>query len=217
MKLEKMTDGIYHIYGKDQYEITSTFMRLQEFYESSLRGIRGGYFTLEHYMDSYAKRFGNFTYNSDWVGFNVPGNVVRKFFTVFEADLLDKEELLYQEIEEMIESNDKFYLIGTYQDGAVVDHELAHAFYYLDIKYKKAMNAITNSLSAKVRKDMFAVITNDGYCKQVLPDELQAYCSTSTMVELTKQFDTKDLPWDVVLEYKKAFAAAKDDKLNEDD
>lgn len=217
MKIEKLTEGVYHVRGKNQYNITSVFLRMQEFYESPFRGIRNNYFTLEHYMDRYAEKYGNFTYTSDWVGFNVPGNVVRRFFKAFEHDLLDKEELLYQLIEELVESKKKFYLIGTYQDGAVVDHELAHAFFYLDSNYKKAMNAITERLSAKVKKELFNVITEQGYCKQVLSDELQAYCSTSTMVELTKQFDNKDLPWNTILEYKNIFADAKDEKLGDEE
>ena len=217
MEIEKLTDGIYHLRGKDQYEITSTFMRMQEFYESPLKGIRNRYFTLDHYMDLYAAEYGNFTYCSDWVGFNVPGNVVRRFFNTFVDDLFEREEQLYQMIEELVEGKHKFYLIGTYKDGAVVDHELAHAFYYLDTKYKKAMNAINDSLPAKVKNGMFKVITDQGYCKQVLPDELQAYCSTSTMVELTKQFEGVDIPWDTVLKYKETFADAKDEKLGEED
>jgi hypothetical protein len=217
MKLDKMTDGIYHIRGKDQYDITSIFLRIQEFYESPFRGIRGKHFTLEHYMDLYAKEYGNFTYCQDWVGFNVPGNVVRRFFKIFEEDLLDKEELLYQTIEEIVESKKRFYLIGTYQDGAVVDHELAHAFYYLDSEYKKTMKRIILSLPEKIKDDMLKAITDKGYCKMVLEDELQAYCSTSSMIELTEQFEGISIPWEFVLDFKKTFADAKDGKLGGDE
>lgn len=214
MKLKTISDNIYHVQGKNQYEATSTLMRLQEFYESSLRGIRGRYFSLEQYMDAYAKRHGNFTYCVDWTGFNVPGNIVRKFFNVFIDDLLEKEERLYQLLEDPIESNKKFYLIGSYKDKIeddVIDHELAHALFYLNFDYKKTMNNITKSLPASTRSKMFQSLEEDGYCKKVLTDELQAYCSTSTMVELTDQFENVDVPWNDVLEYKKTFSQYKNE------
>jgi len=213
MQLEILTKGIYHIYGDSHYEIASTFMRMQEFYESPFRGIRNNYFTVETYMDLYAAKYGNFTYCIDWDGFNVPGNIARKFYDTFQFDLLIKEQTLLDLIKDVVDSRSKFYLIGTHQEGATFDHELAHAFYYMDPAYKKAMNVITKSLPKRIHKQLCDELTEIGYAKNVIADELQAYCSTSTMVQLTKDFKKIDIPWESILEYKKLFVEVKDNKL----
>src|ERR1700760_4146537 len=95
MKLQEVTSGLYHILFENQYSCCSTFLRLQEYYESPIKGIRGNYFTLEQFMDAYAETKGNFTYTLDWGGFNVPGHVIKKFFDLFGMNLLEKEKNLY--------------------------------------------------------------------------------------------------------------------------
>ena len=44
------------------------------------------YFTLEEFMDCCAKYEGNFTYCTDWSGFNVPGNTILEFIELFQND-----------------------------------------------------------------------------------------------------------------------------------
>ena len=215
MKLEKLAEGIYHLRGKDQYEITSHFMRLSEFYESPFKGINGKYFTIEAYMDAYAEKHGNFTYCSDWNGFNVPGNVVRKFFDVFWDDLLEKEANMYDQLADVIESDEKFYLIGSTGAEDYMDHELAHAFYYLDRQYANEMDWLSVGMKAKDRKSVFDKLTEWGYCKKVLNDELQAYMGTSVMTYLTKKiFERENLPWDRIFKYQKLFEETKHKKLD---
>ena len=164
-------------------------------------------------MDSYANDFNNFTYFTDCEGFNVPGLVVRKFFDVFQFDLTLKEQALRDTLKTMIESKSKFYVIGTYKEGTTLDHELAHAFYYMDPTYKKAMNVVTKSLPKVVHRKMCDELLSRGYSKPFQSDELQAYCSTSSMIQLTREFDDIEIPWECVLEYKKIFVEAKDIKL----
>ena len=65
MILTEIENNIYHVKFENQYQITSTFMRLQEFYESSHKNIKHHFFTVEEYMDIYAKENGNFSYYID--------------------------------------------------------------------------------------------------------------------------------------------------------
>lgn len=53
--------GVIRLEFKNQYECCSSFMRLQEFYESPFKEIRGRFFKLDQFMDVYAKKQGNFT------------------------------------------------------------------------------------------------------------------------------------------------------------
>ena len=119
---------ILHLHYEKQYELCSTFMRLQEFYESDIPEIKGNFFSLEEYMDAYANRMGNFSYTSDWSGFNVPSNVYYSWLEKFKNDLLRKEEALVDIISKETNKT-KFYIIGSYGDNknAIVRHEIAHA------------------------------------------------------------------------------------------
>ena len=71
---------------KTQYELSSTFMRVQEFYESPFKNIKNKLFSHIQFMDTYANEYGNFTYTSDWAGFNVPGNVFNRWKLIFRDD-----------------------------------------------------------------------------------------------------------------------------------
>lgn len=199
--IEEIRDSIFLVRCKTQYEIASTFMRLQEFYESPYKGIRGQFFTLEQYMDRYAKETGDFTYTDDWNGFNVPGNVVLDFFDRFDFDLLEKEKELYRVIEPALKRGDKFYLLGIWED-ADLTHEIAHGYYYLDDNYRRAMNNITIELKYRNRIEKW--LKNIGYTKEVFLDEIQAYLGTGKAADIREKFSV-DHTDSFVKKYRKIF------------
>jgi len=53
--------NIYLVIAPSQYILAATFMRFQEYHESP--EFKGRIFTVEEYMDWYAKTYGNFTIN----------------------------------------------------------------------------------------------------------------------------------------------------------
>jgi hypothetical protein len=197
MDIEKkeVYPNIFSLRFNNQYETCSTFLRLQEFYESPFKEIKGHVFTLETYMDRYAKDKGNFTYTSDWGGFNVPGHIVQKFFKDYRdasEPFLNKEYYLHEILEDQIYGDKKFYVIGHYEKDNLPDwtkeedfhstlaHELAHGLFYLNPKYKKTCLSLIEALPEKIKSKMSDKLLNTGgYCKAVLKDEFQAYLSTS--------------------------------------
>lgn len=196
MKVKKLSKNILLFKAENQYQLTSTFMRMQEFYESSIPSIRNKFFTLETFMDEYANEFGNFTYCKDWAGFNVPGNIVVKFFKLFSDDLLEKEAEFYNQIIENVDIKKKFYIIGANADDDTLKHELCHAMYYIDSTYRNKVNKILKTtFTKKVRDSMYAWLKKSGYTKQVYVDEMNAYLSTSSMVGLAKRLKNENLPW----------------------
>jgi hypothetical protein len=213
IKYQEIFPALIHLHFKTQYEITSTMMRLQEFYESPYGTIRGQYFDLEEYMDTYAENMENFTYTADWSGFNVPGNVVNMFFTTFDEKLLRKEEHLKNILNEALKKfnikGDNFYLIASYEDKEegkdVLKHEIGHGLYYLNKKYKEEMRKIILKIPEKIHKQLEGGLKEQGYTDIVIPDEIQAYFSTSDMLQLCEDFKTEELPWELVLECKKVF------------
>jgi len=201
-----------HLHFETQYEVASTMMRLQEFYESPYENIKGVEFSIEEYMDTYANAMGNFTYTSDWTGFNIPGNIVDEFFETFSV-LLDKEIHLKEIIDKAKKKakikDEHFYLIASYIDKVdgkdVLKHELCHALYYLDPEYSAEMDNNIMDVQENELEVLFKGLITQGYTKEVVLDEIQAYFSTSDMVQLCKDFVTEEIPWQHVLKCKQIF------------
>lgn len=169
-----------------QDELGLTFMRFQEYYESPNYQFRGHIFTVGQLRQWYSETYGSNSYHIHWIGFNFPSSVLLPFkqglfdpLTNEEHNLLDK--LKYR--------NDQFYIIGA-QDNATLNHELNHALYASNIKYKRAIDNFVN----KYYKDLkYATqyILSKGYCKDVLNDELQAYVLDNEDQELLNKIPYK--------------------------
>ena len=108
----KVADGIYLLRFKTQYELTSTFLRVQEHYE--LPQFHGRIFTLEQYMDWYVAENGAFTYFQDWSGFNVPSTAFQPFYEGKFDPLTRKEKRLLGLFRNL---QGRFYVIGIYDSG----------------------------------------------------------------------------------------------------
>lgn len=165
----KVGKGIYLLRFKTQYQLTATFLRVQEHYE--LPRFHGRIFSLEQYMDWYAERYGNFTYYQDWSGFNVPSTAFQPFYEGKFDPLSEKEKQLLGLFKDLRE---RFYVIGVYDSGAKdsLTHELAHALFFIDDGYREAVHEAMRGYdtSALARQ-----IAEAGYAKHVIPDEIQAY------------------------------------------
>lgn len=227
LTIEELSPNVYHVRASSQYELTSTFMRLQEFYESPFKNIRNRYFTHEQYMDTCAygtersaQQRVKFTYLTDWAGFNVPGNVFNRWVDKFsEQYLWDKEEELIDLVYNAIEEGDRFYVIGTSleEPNTVIDHELSHAWYYLDRKYKKAMLDLVGKLTKTTYKHICKHLAEEGYTEKVFPDETQAYLATNTMSQTKEMLpEGHKIPWDLILQFQEVFEEAKEEKIDDE-
>jgi hypothetical protein len=208
MKLTQIKPQVYYLLFDTQYELCSTMMRMEEFYESPYKNIQGKYFTLEEFMDTYAKHKGNFTYTSDWNGFNVPSSVIEAFWKTFSDNgqflrdrLLQKEQKLFDTLVTI--RDEEYYLMATHKKGTqrTVKHELAHAYYYLDKNYRETMDKLVKKF--KNREELEARLLKVGYCKKVLKDEIQAYLATAEKDDLNKKI--LDKKWLLPKEFKRVF------------
>lgn len=226
MKINEVADGVYHITTETLYELASTFMRFQEFYESPFKEIRGHFFTHEQYMDVHvnsSKRSGKddakFTYFEDWAGFNVPGNVFNSFLGKFpKQKLWKKEQNLINLIRTKTKNNttSKFYVIGTSASEhlSTIDHELSHAWFYLDPKYKREMLKILRKFPETAKDQLRIDLKKDGYAVEVYNDEMIAYMSTNPMTYTKDMFKNKKIPWDKILEFQTTFSEFKAENLD---
>jgi hypothetical protein len=148
---------------------------------------------MEKFMDWYSENYSNgvFTYPKDWDGFNLPGKIIRKWIDKFQnehGDIRIKEHELLKALEMKLKEDGRslseIYVIGVHSQKQpqylekAIEHETAHAFYEIYPKYKKACKKMLKDVPKSVISHSKKKLTNIGYGKNVLDDELQAYFST---------------------------------------
>jgi hypothetical protein len=181
--------GLLRLTGSSPYWVGMTMFRLQEFYESKHEELRDQFFTLERAIDLYSADKGLFDYPQEWLGFNVPGWCVDKFFTLFRDHLSEKERHL-EKLVDLNRQTPQYYLIGCAEtvDPAYVRHEMAHAAFYLDETYRDKMTKLVDSLNEKDQQAFTEWFQSETYHGDVFVDECQAYLSTNSDEENRKLF-----------------------------
>jgi len=199
--LIKLHKGVYLLEMENSYDLAMTFCRVQEFYESPFKEIRGNNFTISQLMRLYSMKFGDgmFTYPVDWVGFNVPCTALWNCYYDFEIQDFNEYDKIISEVDDKIQlESNKYYLIGSHpKEKTTIDHEVAHAFYFLHKKYKQRADKIVNSILKSSLDKIKKYLLDIGYNSKVFKDEVQAYISNTPehLIEnanLNKK-ETKDL------------------------
>jgi hypothetical protein len=170
LKIKKQPYNSVWISADTQKELGETFIRFQEYYESPSKRFRNKIFTLGSIKNYYSLQYGADLYSDLWIGFNFPSSVLVPFKQGLFDPLTSQEKELLGFLKYR---NDNFYIIGA-QNNSTLRHELSHAMYGYDPRYK---NEIDNYIS-KNKKGFSKVskyIIKKGYDKSVLNDELQAY------------------------------------------
>jgi len=175
--------NIYLVIAPSQYILAATFMRFQEYHESP--EFKGRIFTVEEYMDWYAKTYGNFTYFEDWHGFNIPAHAFDPFLSQKFSPLTKKELILIDKLHEASFDLLNGYVIGlTDRDvyrGSTLEHEYVHGLLATDEHFRNEMSAVIARYHwAPIGK----ILEEMGYDKSVWLDEAIAYFVTG----LTKEF-----------------------------
>ena len=196
--------NVFHVDYPTQYQLTSTFMRLQEFYESPYDDIRGHFFTHEQYMDRYAEDRGKMSYFTDWSGFNVPSSAISLFMDKFGYSLNVKENALMVPLMSMVaprleaNPNYRYYLIGTYgMKTDTINHELCHAYWFIDPEYRQQKIALIEKhypMGSEEYKSLADGLIELGYAddEEILDDEIQAFASTKGTASLINTLGLND-------------------------
>jgi len=180
MKIHRtsLTDKIHLLSFETQQELASTFLRFQEYYESPY--FKDKIFTLEEFTDWYVKNSpkgietGEFTYHSDWNGFNIPSRILKPFYEGRFDVLSDSEKALLDLFQN--ESED-FYIIGVHgqmeNPDALLEHEIAHGLFATNPEYKEqVLVALAQYDIESIKKELRS---KGGYHEDVLDDEVHAY------------------------------------------
>lgn len=167
------------VWADSQEELGLTFMRYQEHYESDNPNFRNNIFTQGQLKKWYSETYGSNSYHTHWVGFNFPSSVL----IAFKNGLFDPLTVEEQKLLDLFKyRSDNFYIIGA-QNTSVLRHELSHALYASNEKYRNEINTFFNKNKTKIKKSS-QYILQKGYCKDVLYDELQAYITDNDDNEL---------------------------------
>lgn len=152
-----------------QEELGNTFIRFQEHYESPNPKFRNQVFTLGEFKSWYSITYGS-NYVTDWKGFNFPSRVLEPFRQGLFDPLTNEENNLLNLLKYR---HDNFYIIGA-QDEATLKHELTHALYTTNNKYKSEIDNVLDKNRKKISK-AYSHLLKMGYTKEVIYDEIQAY------------------------------------------
>lgn len=184
MELYHCGDHIWAIKADERTTRALMFMRAQEYYESSFDEIIGKQFKVSRFVDIYKQHYGKqeFTYGSDWSGFNIPSTVLEEcMFNIPEDEINNWDKLMLSVINTIKEYEDghNYYLLGVDElNNSLLEHEFAHAMWFTLPEYKAEMSKMNDECDPIVKDMMYKCITEYGYADHVLPDEMQAYMST---------------------------------------
>ncbi len=175
---KKLADRIHLLTFENQMDITSTFLRFQEYYESPK--FREKFFTLEEFKAWYIKNSpkgivsGEFTYYFDWNGFNIPSYVLKPFYEGKFNPLTEQEKSFLDIFKNEIGT---FYIIGIHKKAKtknqLLEHEIAHGLFYTNNSYKIEVKKVLSQFDVEVIKEELR--QKAGYCEEVLEDEVHAY------------------------------------------
>jgi hypothetical protein len=190
VRLAEVAPNVLHLEFPTQYLLASTFLRFQEHYESPK--FRGQTFSLETYMDWYAqtRKHGNFSYFSDWGGFNIPSAVLEPFEAGHFDPLSRKEKALLELVRDRPRP---IYLIGTSSgkgDVETLRHEIAHGLYSTNPEYRRLAEEL---LSAVDLAPVFAMLERLGYHPDVWRDEAHAWLGDA--LKDSRKYDLDTAPY----------------------
>ena len=167
------------VWADSQEELGLTFMRFQEHYESANPDFRDKIFTQGQLKRWYSETYGANNYHTTWIGFNFPSKVL----IPFREGLFDPLTIEEQRLLDLFKyRNDNFYIIGA-QNNSTLRHELSHALYASNVKYRDEINKFLTKNKNKL-KSTSKYILDKGYCEEVLYDEIQAYITDNDDNEL---------------------------------
>jgi len=179
-KIKEVQPNIFAVIVKDKYDLAMLFCRAQEYYESPNKKFNGKTFDFWDYMKWYAKKYKKgFSYMIDWSGFNIPLEIIQEcyhgldfYFTPYDEHM----NFIMDEIEGKGDCRLPKYIIGCNDiKGETFQHEICHAKYSIDGKYKAKKDNLIKQIDKKHLKIFKNNLLKMGYARKVINDEIQAY------------------------------------------
>ena len=174
-----------------QKDLALAFCRVEEYYEGNPK-VNGNYLSFVEFIDAFMTDDGKLDYFHYWTGFNIPGNIFIEWSQKNMSEKTYWENALAYAVHSKLNLEKPFYVIGGVKgDIEVIDHEIAHALYYMNPEYKDMMDTANYQFYKNLRGEyskMVKALKKMGYGDNVIKDEVQAYMSTSGKKELVEKF-----------------------------
>lgn len=174
-----------------QKDLALAFCRVEEYYEGNPK-VNGKYLSFVEFIDAFMTDDGKLDYFHYWTGFNIPGNIFIEWSQKNMSEKTYWENALAYAVHSKLNLEKPFYIIGGVKgDIEVIDHEIAHALYYMNPEYKDMMDTANYQFYKNLRGEyskMVKALKKMGYGDNVIKDEVQAYMSTSGKKELVEKF-----------------------------
>ena len=174
-----------------QKDLALAFCRVEEYYEGNPK-VNGKYLSFVEFIDAFMTDDGKLDYFHYWTGFNIPGNIFIEWSQKNMSEKTYWENALAYAVHSKLNLEKPFYVIGGVKgDIEVIDHEIAHALYYMNPEYKDMMDTANYQFYKNLRGEyskMVKALKKMGYGDNVIKDEVQAYMSTSGKKELVEKF-----------------------------
>lgn len=190
--LTEISDRIWLVEFDSHYNLSMTFLRYQEYYESPNENFFRTPFLIKEYVEWYSSG-SEFTYHLDWAGFNIPSNFIIECQSNI-PDMNEWDSIMSDIVDKIREkSGDLFYLIGIKDgDNDVLKHEVAHGLFYINDSYNSEMMDLYRDLPNSIRERIHSyLIDTGGYSEGVFIDETQSYMATGLPGLLIKQNDIR--------------------------
>lgn len=200
--LDEIRPRIFCATFHDHYHLCMTYARYSESHENDDPRWRELPVNMQDFHEYYS-RIGKeltFTYPEDWAGFNLTDEIIINAIRRGIPDLNKWDQVLLTIFGVCVAEypGQKFSLLGISRpmmeyDPEVYDHELAHALYYTDEKYKRRMDRLFNQLPLDKKDTVLQILKQWDYGQECLVDETQAYLATGIMGHL--EFEAADRKW----------------------
>ncbi len=181
--------NLLHFRFYDQRRMAKSLVRFQEHFESPM--FKDKVFSRSEFRKWYKSNVPSIkNYYTFWDGFNFPGTVIQPFLAGKFPNLTLDERILIRMFKKIGDS-DHIYFIGTTfdQDLKTLDHEIAHALYHLNHRYRSEIDSI---LSQYNLKDVEAWLSKKmGYEDSVLHDETHAWIMHTVETMEEEGFNTR--------------------------
>jgi len=173
--IKEVKKNVFAVVVPDSYDRCMLFLRVQEYYENPK--YKGKNFDIWEFVKYYSRN-NTFKYAADWEGFNLPYRVAEECYSnVIKYDT--PYDSLMDKILNEINPKGEAYIIGIDSiNGETIKHELCHANYYLNSKYKELADKLILTLPKELFDFLKKNLIRAGYHRSVINDEIQAYMLT---------------------------------------
>lgn len=171
MEIKKIDEKITLLKFPSAEDMNRAFCRVTGYLECPK--FKGTTFTLGEYRKWYSAEYGSWSYDNDWSGHNIPWTGMEPFIEGLFDPLSEDEQVIV----DLFKFKPKpFYIIAMHNDArsTVYDHELAHALYGTNPKYRAEVEAAIKPHWRKLRP-VHELLKELGYSPKVFMDETHAY------------------------------------------